>query len=272
MRISRRVRFALRITFFVSGLYMALLLLLPGCGTPATRLNPYSGTNEIGRGHLGYTNTLQVQYLGVGGFLFRRGDDCVLTPPFYSNPHPIRFLPFVKARADTNRIDRSLPPIGDAAVILVGHAHYDHLMDLPHIANHRATNATIIGSTTTMNVLSAAVATTRFRAITNDCGVFKSGGMIGQWHSFRDNAIRVMALESGHAPQVFNLPLFEGEVTEPLTELPDKLRDWKGGKAFAYIIDFLTKTGDVEYRMIPRSIPHRLGVCHWVWKKTGRLT
>ncbi|MFL5543984.1 MAG: hypothetical protein ACJ792_04730 [Gemmatimonadaceae bacterium] len=43
-------------------------------------------------------------------------------------------------------IDRFLPAVADrASAILVGHGHYDHLLDVPYIATHRATSAFIYG-------------------------------------------------------------------------------------------------------------------------------
>src|SRR5688572_12620030 len=98
---------------------------------------------------------LEIEFLGVGSFAIASGGDRVLTPPFYSNPS----LPDVltgTVRADPTAIDRFLDPIAieGAQAILVGHAHYDHLMDVPHVFT-RTPQATIYGNLDMQRLLAA---------------------------------------------------------------------------------------------------------------------
>ena len=101
-----------------------------------------------------YETTLQVRFLGAAGFLLRRGKDAVLTAPLYSTPSIFRVLdersPVIVPRPE--RIARFHPDVHDVQAILVGHAHYDHLMDVPYVWE-RTPGATIFGSLTTRHIL-----------------------------------------------------------------------------------------------------------------------
>jgi len=95
--------------------------------------------------------SLHIKYLGAGGLFLRRGDDVVLTAPFFSNPSLKRLI-FWRIKSRPQEIDRFLDPMHAALqptrAILVGHAHYDHLMDLPHILATHTPNARVYGSRT----------------------------------------------------------------------------------------------------------------------------
>src|SRR4051812_38656373 len=95
---------------------------------------------------------ISVTYLGVSGFVIEHEGHVLLTAPFFSNPSFDSVRPRLarllrsgqRISADTGVIQRFLPTAADrATAILVGHGHYDHLMDIPYIATHRATSATI---------------------------------------------------------------------------------------------------------------------------------
>jgi L-ascorbate metabolism protein UlaG (beta-lactamase superfamily) len=102
-------------------------------------------------------DTLEVRFLSVQGFAIRWRSTVVMTPPLYSNP-PLEAV--LAGNADLPPKDAlvrsQLRPewVKDAAAILVGHSHYDHLMD-PYITKEYATEATIYGSTTAANLLEA---------------------------------------------------------------------------------------------------------------------
>ncbi len=193
-------------------------------------------------------DALQVQYLRTGGFLFKRGSDTIMTAPFYSNPGLLRVL-FGKIACDPDRIESNLPPVHEASAILVGHAHYDHAMDLPYIANHRATNAVIYGSTTLSNILVAEVSSNRLRSIEDCAGDFARGGKPGTWTNVLER-VRIMPLRSEHAPHLFCFTAFSGEVTEDRKCLPSSSWCWKEGQTLAYLIDFMAADGSIEHRIL----------------------
>ncbi|HXB54093.1 MAG TPA: hypothetical protein VN461_04870 [Vicinamibacteria bacterium] len=96
--------------------------------------------------------TVEIQFLGVDGFLVRRGEDSFITGPMYSNPYLLE-VGSQKIHTDTLLIDALLPDVTKVSAIFVGHSHYDHLMDVPYIADRYASNATIYGSATTKHIL-----------------------------------------------------------------------------------------------------------------------
>jgi L-ascorbate metabolism protein UlaG (beta-lactamase superfamily) len=119
--------------------------------TPAASL-PLSPAREIEWCCHPGVEEITIEYLGVGGWLMRMGESVLLTAPFFSNPG---FLDAGLGRieADSAAIERFLPPVNDAIAILVGHAHYDHLMDIPYILRRRAPTALLYGSRTAVNLL-----------------------------------------------------------------------------------------------------------------------
>lgn len=95
---------------------------------------------------------VEITYLGVGGWLIRRGDASLLTAPFFSNPDLLE-VGLESIHADPDRIGAHLPDVADVPAILVGHGHYDHLMDVPWILEHRAPGAIVLGNRTVAHQL-----------------------------------------------------------------------------------------------------------------------
>ena len=108
-----------------------------------------------------------LRYLGTAGWEISDGTTIVLIDPYLSRivgPSPPGAPPFPRTPGDTRPVygweDR---PVPDAAVIdshvpradfiLVTHTHYDHVLDVPHLA--LKTHATVIGTESTENVLRA---------------------------------------------------------------------------------------------------------------------
>jgi L-ascorbate metabolism protein UlaG (beta-lactamase superfamily) len=86
---------------------------------------------------------LSVRWLGCAGFEIRSGDDTLLIDPFLSRPS-FAEVALGRMAPDEQTLERALPA---ATLILIGHSHYDHLMDAPAIA--RWTSATIVGTRST---------------------------------------------------------------------------------------------------------------------------
>jgi L-ascorbate metabolism protein UlaG (beta-lactamase superfamily) len=105
---------------------------------------------------------LKLTYLGTAGWKIVDGDFTVLVDPYISRIklgtgpgiHPEDTRATVARTdyfvSDTVSIDSLIPR---ADFILVHHAHFDHLSDVPYIA--RKTGAKVIGTETTCNILRA---------------------------------------------------------------------------------------------------------------------
>ncbi|MBI4777039.1 MAG: hypothetical protein HY788_23140 [Deltaproteobacteria bacterium] len=224
---------------------------------------------------------VQVQYLGVGGFLIRRGQHALLTAPFFSNPSMFR-VAFGKIQSDPLLIEKFLPTVFDVRHILVAHTHYDHLMDIPYIAQYRSPYAKIYGCPTAKNILGSVLPEDRLVAIPPDAfakpaGILESSpeGAPGKWWPEEGGGIRFMAIESEHAPHfcaydhALCVRLFSGKVEKQLKTLPYTAYGWKEGDTVTYLIDFLGPDGKrVDFRIFyqdaaataPYGIPPQSGL------------
>ena len=130
---------------------------------------------------------LQLKYLGAAGWQISDGNVVVLIDPYISRVrldgggHPDDDRPDFErsdvARSDTDLIDSI---ITRADFILVHHGHFDHLADVPYIA--QKTGAKVIGTETTITVL-------RAYGIPND-QLYAVGG--GEDYQFEDFSVRVV--------------------------------------------------------------------------------
>jgi L-ascorbate metabolism protein UlaG (beta-lactamase superfamily) len=94
---------------------------------------------------------LRATFMGVTTILIKDDDTAILIDGFYSRPGMLRTLLW-KIGPDSNRIQRALDraKIGRVAVVLVAHAHYDHVLDSAVVA--AKTGAILVGSESVANV------------------------------------------------------------------------------------------------------------------------
>ncbi len=223
----------------------AALIALSACAPtlPALQLPEPRGDYCCVRGE----EPLTLEYLGVGGWLLRMGDAALLTAPFFSNPRLVE-VGITRIGTDTARVDRFLPRVDDVPAVLVGHAHYDHLMDVPYILRRHAVSATLYGSRTAVNLVRGdqEIDPARLVEVESRAGDHR---VTGEWVYVDGGRIRFMPLRSGHAPHLFGIHLYEGEEDEPRKTLPRRAGEWVEGTPLAYLIDFLTPGGEVAYRI-----------------------
>ncbi len=180
--------------------------------------------------------TLKIQYLGVGGHRIQYGDAVLLTGPSFTNPPLLLTGPFMPLRSNHKKIDKFMPESSNAQMILIGHAHYDHLLDVPYVMQKHAPKAHLYGSQTTVNSIISEIPAERMTAVNNDMG---SSDKPGKWFYSAEGNIRIMALKSSHAPHFMGIKLMQGKHKKPLKKLPWHSFGWKEGQTIAYLIDFL---------------------------------
>ena len=236
------------------------LLLLIGCRPPITIFKQLeSGPHAVGcvPAECGDSNrVISITYLGVSGLLIEHQRHVMLTAPFFSNPSLSMVRPRVtrllrstpRIGPDTVAIESLLPRSADAATaILVGHGHYDHLMDVPYIATRRATTARIFGGPSVRHMLmgdSTLRSSGGQRVVAISIAEAGSLHRRGVWYYTSDSAYRFMALLAAHAPTyraLKNSYLFtSGSVDVDLDSLPHTAGEWKLGEPYAYLIDVLS--------------------------------
>jgi hypothetical protein len=238
------------------------VILVVGCHSAAI----VDGQRESGPHAVGCTGSacgdstrlIAVTFLGVAGLSIEHRGHVLLTGPFFSNPSLSKVAPRVtrllrstpRITSDTLAIERLLPKSANlASTILIGHGHYDHLMDVPYIATRRATSARIYGGPTVRHMLmgdSTLRSGNGARVVAIPISAAGTREQRGLWYYTDDSAFRFMALASGHAPTyrawkatyVFSA----GSLNADLDSLPHTAAEWKLGETYAYIIDVLGAT------------------------------
>jgi hypothetical protein len=229
------------------------------------------------------TTPLEVHALGVQGFVLRRGADVVMTAPMFTRQSWVAVTFGVSLAADTQAIDAGLVdvPLAELRAIVSGHAHYDHLIDVPHILT-RAPSAVAYTNLTGRHMLAAlapdraasctsaapAVTLARERVVAMDdalashvdytnCRDQRPPGapLAGSWLHVPNSRVRVMAFCSQHPAQVGPVHFGEGSIDEDQCELPRAASGWLEGQTLAFLIDFLDDTGAPTYRVFYQDAP-----------------
>ncbi len=191
-----------------------------------------------------------VRYLGAGGLYLEWRGVSLLTSPFFSNPGRFR-APFGRLAANQVRIDGGLKgmDLKDVRAILVGHSHYDHLADVPRVAETFCPKARVYVNRSGANVL-AGLAPLRGRI---DCLEDKAqqGWIRLRDETGRDLPVRFRAVETVHAPLFWHLPWSPGEVKKAWDKGWDghRFRQLRVGKPFAFVIDLLDPDDTVRFRI-----------------------
>ena len=191
------------------------------------------------------TGPVTFTYLGTGGWLIRHGSDAFLTAPFFTNTS-IWALPFAM-RSNTALVRSELPNLDDVQVILAGHSHYDHLLDMPTVLQ-TAKNATLYGDTTMTHALSSLGAPTKSLV-----AIAGNEHAAGQWTTVGN--IRFLAIRSEHAAHGFHVKFFNGHYVQPLARLPRYAWQWREGEPLAYLIDIL-ENGQPVFRIYYDDAAH----------------
>lgn len=191
-------------------------------------------------------DALSIQYIGVGGHIISYKGTQIMTAPSLSNPHFMFSGPFFPLSADEDKIDEYLPDVSNVEMLLVGHGHYDHMLDVPYVMQKHAKKAHIYGSNSVAHTMKPAIAAERIHAM-ND--VMANKDSLGEWMYGASGKVRIMAIESDHAPHIMGIKLLGGKVEEDLESIPWHGFGWKEGQTLAFVIDFLEDDQSIAHRI-----------------------
>lgn len=229
---------------------------------------------------------LEVEFLGVGGFLIRRGDDAVMTPPLFTRPSLTEVTTGSPTRSDVLRIAAEFPAarVANLKALFIGHAHYDHLIDAPAAQLNAPLEPPLYGNVTMKNLL-AALSPTRppgcdaagprdvtlepARVVALDdpanskvdyrlCPAQRPAGapLFGTWVNVPNSHVRFLALCSEHPDQFGPVHFAPGDVDDAQCELPARPDAWKEGHTLSFLIDFLDPvTGQPTMRVYYQDAP-----------------
>ena len=171
------------------------------------------------------TDMVTVTWLGTTTLLFDDRETQILIDGSFTRLHPLNFALFLPVSSDVATINYALTEfrIDRLAAIVPVHSHFDHAMDVGHVANR--TNAVILGSESTANIARGAdVPVDQYQILAE-----------GETRQFGDFTIRLMA--SRHAPIKLggDGPWFPGTIEGRLRQ-PASVNAWKEGVVWSVFI------------------------------------
>jgi len=215
---------------------MGGMSLLAGCGSRLRRF-PFSTGDPQADG-------MRITYFSVGCFLIEWRGLAVLTDPFWSHL-PFGQVAFGSAGSDPAQVDPYLAQLSAVQAVLVGHAHYDHMLDLPYIASSLAPEAQVFGSRTLAHTLAPLSLPLRFNAVNEQVATPERPG---QWQSAAGGRIRVLPIASGHPNNYAFIHMWTDRLTEDRVTAPTRASDFQEGETLAYLVDFLDGA-DIVHRI-----------------------
>ena len=184
-------------------------------------------------------DSIRVTYLGVNGFQFENGDRVLLVDPYFTRIGLWSAALNQRIESRPERVNEGLRHLrARADAILVTHAHFDHLLDVPDII-HRTHARLLAGSTAIHLVESLGISP-------NECEVVRPGSTqrIGPW------TIRVLPAQHD---RLFGKVPFEGKATS--SRPPVKASDWGVGELLAFVIEASGKRIYIDSGGVPGSPP-----------------
>lgn len=164
-------------------------------------------------------------WLGITTVLFDDGETQVLIDGTFTRVGLVDVLLFRPVVSDVATINLALAEyrMNRLAVIIPVHSHFDHAMDVGHVANR--TTAVILGSESTANIAAgAAVPVDQYQILAD-----------GESRHFGEFTITLLA--SRHAPiGPGEEAWFPGAIVEPLVQ-PARISEWKEGVVYSVFIE-----------------------------------
>lgn len=188
---------------------------------------------------------MYVRFIGVGCFLVQYSGIGILTDPYWSHL-PLGKVAFGTIAPDPKQIEPHLPRLDQVHAVLVGHGHYDHVLDLPYIVSQLHAEAAIVGSQTVKHTF-APMHLPRTWSVMNDRAATPDHAGAPLW--LADRRVRIHAIRSEHPQQYMGFHLFKRALTQDRTEPPTRVRHYQEGMTFAYLVDWMTASGDVDKRV-----------------------
>lgn len=159
---------------------------------------------------------LEITYLGTAGFILKGEGRTVVLDPYVSRPGPTALLS--PLMPDIELIRDTIPEADD---VLVGHAHYDHILDAPDLC--KQTGARLIGSRSAIMVGRAAGLPEAQLRATDGHEDIPSGTWI------------IHGLPSRHG-KVFGRIPFPGDIVSP-PSWPPRMAELKHGLVLNWVVD-----------------------------------
>jgi L-ascorbate metabolism protein UlaG (beta-lactamase superfamily) len=208
---------------------------------------------------------LVIHHQGVASTYVRYDSTAFLTDPFVSW-NPLLRTVFGRLRVDSARVDTMFPrPLRPLDAVLVGHTHYDHVMDLPALTPRLPDSLPVYSSASLPNLLAPYDLPLDYRPLSDSAW---SPDKSVRWVYAADSSYRLLPVQSRHVPHFLGYRVASGRRTTPRTTPPRHSSDWVDGGNLTYLLDFLRRRADtlqIAYRLFymdggsaaPNGIPPR---------------
>jgi L-ascorbate metabolism protein UlaG (beta-lactamase superfamily) len=185
------------------------------------------------------SNSICVTYLGVNGFQFETNGYALLIDPYFTRVSLWAGALNERIESDPNRVESGLRHVRRKVdAVLVTHAHFDHLLDVPEIMQR--THARLLAGPTAIRLVeSFGISRNEFESV--DGGSVRK---VGPW------TIRVFAAE--HDRLFGKVPFQCGR---KLPTKPAKAGDWCVGEPLAFVIEAAGKRIYIDSGGIPGAPP-----------------
>lgn len=181
----------------------------------------------------------EFHFLNVGSFILKINEEVLVNDPFLTNISMKKVL-FSKLHSDTLLADSLLSSsfIDRASLTLIGHGHYDHVMDISAYEKHIASpNHQILSSSGVQNMLSAF--DLKSKLIDVEKTALSENQQELTWHYSYNKKIRVAAIASWHPSHIFGKVFYAQSYKTPLKSKPLKTKHYKMGTPMIYLVDFI---------------------------------
>ncbi len=188
----------------------------------------------------------EIRYYGSSCFTIQRGDNALLTDPFISNPSAAQVM-FGKVKTDEDYVDLyvNTGTFRKIRMVVAGHSHYDHLMDMPFLSKYIPEETPVLLNRTGKHLLSW-YNLPQPLYVMNDSMGYKE--RIGKWVYNDEGTMRAMAFRSQHPPQFAGISFMGKRYTEDVLTEPVMMNDWQEGKTMAFIVDWIEED-TIAYRI-----------------------
>jgi hypothetical protein len=241
----RRVR---EFAFACAGLTLCLLS-VAACTRPFV---PQGPVPRLGIDYRSDDETTSLQWLGVSAWIMARGPDVVVVDPFFSRPTLTRMIlsllriwpDFPPNHARVADVLPALPP--RTQFVLIGHGHYDHVMDVPYYVAHPSGRETTYVGSRTSRAIVRAFEQTSGRQERVDFQVPDANAE----SAIVRGRVAVRGFAADHAPHVFGKVFMhvDGDV-DTLSAPPTRVGEYVDGTTQLYLVDFLDGASRVAFRV-----------------------
>lgn len=184
-----------------------------------------------------------VRYLGSGGLYVRWQGEAVLISPFFSNPSLLR-VGLGRMRPRPAAVERGLDGLDLAGVgaVLVGHSHYDHLGDLPLVAERLEPRAALLVNA------AGALALQPYEELRRQVTVLEerpADGFLLHDAAGKPLPFRLCAVPSAHAPHALGITVMNGPARDFAAPW-ERYRYWRlrTGRPHAFVLDLLERADE----------------------------